>query len=66
MPSPSQIILKRLLPRRPHLKLVLMSATLNAAMFSGYFGACPMTEIEGRAFPVTAYHLEDALELTGG
>ena len=31
------IILKGLLGRRPGLKLVLMSATLNASMFSDYF-----------------------------
>ena len=31
------IILKRLLPFRPNLKIILMSATLNAAMFAGYF-----------------------------
>ena len=31
------IILRDLLPRRPDLKLILMSATLNADMFSSYF-----------------------------
>ena len=32
------IILRDVLPRRPDLKLILMSATLNAEMFSQYFG----------------------------
>ncbi len=32
------IILKGLLAKRPGLKLVLMSATLNAEMFSDFFG----------------------------
>ena len=32
------IILRDLLPRRPDLRLVLMSATINAELFSKYFG----------------------------
>ena len=43
------IILKDLLKRRPSLKLVLMSATLNAERFSEYFGGCPTVSIPGRA-----------------
>ena len=42
-----------------------MSATLNAALFAGYFGGCPVVEIPGRAHPVTALFLEDALQHTG-
>ena len=59
------IILKDLLARRPSLKLVLMSATLNAATFSTWFGGCPTVTIPGRAQPVQEYRLEDALEVTG-
>lgn len=59
------IILKRLLPWRPSLKVILMSATLNAPMFADYFGGCPVVSIPGRAHPVTAFYLEDALEQTG-
>lgn len=39
------IVLKDLLPRRPELKLVLMSATLNAELFSSYFGGAPIVHI---------------------
>ena len=42
------IILKDLLQRRRSLKLVLMSATLNAATFSTWFGGCPTVTIPGR------------------
>jgi len=42
------IILKDLLQRRKSLKLVLMSATLNAERFSSYFGGCPTVSIPGR------------------
>jgi ATP-dependent RNA helicase DHX36 len=59
------IILKDLLQRRKSLKLVLMSATLNADRFSSYFGGCPTVSIPGRAQPVKEYRLEDALQLTG-
>lgn len=38
------IILKGLLAKRPGLKLVLMSATLNADMFSDFFGGARQTE----------------------
>jgi ATP-dependent RNA helicase DHX36 len=58
------IILRDLLHRRPSLKLVLMSATLNAERFSEYFGGCPIVSIPGRAQPVQEYRLEDALEVT--
>jgi hypothetical protein len=44
------IVLKDLLPRRPELRLVLMSATLNAEMFSSYFGGAPMIHIPVRIF----------------
>lgn len=39
------IVLKELLPRRPELRLILMSATLNAELFSSYFGGAPMLHI---------------------
>ncbi|CAN0127721.1 unnamed protein product, partial [Discosporangium mesarthrocarpum] len=59
------IILKGLLAKRPTLKLILMSATLNAGMFSDFFGGAPVVEIPGRAHPVTPFFLEDVLERTG-
>ncbi|OMP10349.1 hypothetical protein COLO4_04583 [Corchorus olitorius] len=39
------IILKDLLPRRPELRLILMSATLDAELFSSYFGGAPLIHI---------------------
>lgn len=59
------IILRDLLSRRKSLKLILMSATLNAESFSQYFDSCPTVSIPGRAQPVQEYRLEDALEVTG-
>jgi len=39
------IILRDLLPRRPDLRLILMSATINADLFSKYFGNAPTIHI---------------------
>ncbi|GAB2218910.1 hypothetical protein Drorol1_Dr00002143, partial [Drosera rotundifolia] len=59
------IVLKDLLPRRQDLRLILMSATLNAELFSNFFGGAPMIHIPGFTYPVRAHFLEDVLELTG-
>ncbi|MGE5129151.1 MAG: ATP-dependent RNA helicase HrpA [Sphingomonadaceae bacterium] len=44
--------LKRLLPRRPDLKLVVTSATIDAARFAQHFGDAPVIEVSGRLYPV--------------
>lgn len=44
--------LERLLPRRPDLKLVITSATLDAERFSRHFGDCPVIEVSGRLHPI--------------
>ncbi|XP_057952642.1 DExH-box ATP-dependent RNA helicase DExH3 [Malania oleifera] len=59
------IVLKDLLPRRPELRLILMSATLNAELFSSYFGGAPMIHIPGFTYPVRSNFLENILEATG-
>eukprot|EP01025_Chloroclados_australasicus_P058518 TRINITY_DN7357_c0_g1_i12.p1 TRINITY_DN7357_c0_g1~~TRINITY_DN7357_c0_g1_i12.p1 ORF type:complete len:427 (-),score=79.89 TRINITY_DN7357_c0_g1_i12:85-1272(-) len=61
------ILLKEILPARPDLRVVLMSATLNAEAFQKYIGGdqCPRIEIPGRTFPVENYYLEDILDMTG-
>ncbi|GMN39573.1 hypothetical protein TIFTF001_008810 [Ficus carica] len=58
------IILRDLLPRRPDLRLILMSATINADLFSKYFGNAPTIHIPGFTHPVTELFLEDILEKT--
>ncbi len=44
--------------RRPDLKILVMSATLDAAPVADYLGGCPVLEAEGRAFPVEIRHLD--------
>ncbi|KAG4204569.1 hypothetical protein ERO13_A04G054700v2 [Gossypium hirsutum] len=58
------IILLDLLPRRPDLRLILMSATINADLFSKYFGNAPTIHIPGLTFPVAELFLEDVLQKT--
>ena len=41
-----------LLPRRPDLRVVITSATLDTGRFSAHFGDAPVIEVSGRAFPV--------------
>ncbi|KAF4629948.1 hypothetical protein G7Y89_g8191 [Cudoniella acicularis] len=45
-------LLKKTLKRRPDLKVIVTSATLDADKFSGYFNECPIFSIPGRTFPV--------------
>jgi len=44
--------LKNLLPRRPDLKLIITSATIDTQAFSAAFGGAPIIEVSGRMFPV--------------
>jgi len=50
--------------RRPELRIILMSATLDGDLLSRYFDGAPSLKVPGRTFPVTALFLEDALEIT--
>lgn len=59
------IVLKKLMLRRPDLKVVLMSATVDAERFSKYLDGAPVLNVPGRTFPVQVKYLEDAVELTG-
>eukprot|EP00054_Salpingoeca_dolichothecata_P024797 m.170207 g.170207 ORF g.170207 m.170207 type:complete len:907 (-) comp25143_c0_seq2:122-2842(-) len=56
------LMLKELLPYRPDLKLILMSATVNADQFCKYFDNCPRLNIPGFTHPVEQYFLEHILD----
>ncbi|GAB5606337.1 ATP-dependent RNA helicase HrpA [Sideroxyarcus sp. TK5] len=43
---------KQLLPRRPDLKLIITSATLDAERFSRHFSGAPVLQVSGRTYPV--------------
>lgn len=44
--------LKQLLPRRPDLKVIITSATIDPQRFSKHFFDAPIVEVSGRTFPV--------------
>ena len=62
------ILLRDVLTTRKELKVVLMSATLDAQLFENYFNTMSTVakiEIEGRTHPVEDYYLDDVIRLTG-
>ena len=44
--------IRQLLPRRPDLKLIVTSATIDTQRFSEHFGNAPIITVEGRTYPV--------------
>ncbi|ASG07414.1 ATP-dependent RNA helicase HrpA [Vibrio anguillarum] len=44
--------LKELLPRRPDLKVIITSATIDPERFSNHFSGAPIIEVSGRTYPV--------------
>jgi len=44
--------LRQLLPRRPDLKVIICSATIDTARFSTHFDRAPVIEVSGRTYPV--------------
>ena len=44
--------LKQLLPKRPDLKVIVTSATIDAERFSSHFNGAPVIEVSGRTYPV--------------
>ncbi|MDN3576153.1 ATP-dependent RNA helicase HrpA [Chitinimonas viridis] len=50
--------LKQLLPRRPDLKVIVTSATIDADRFSQHFDGAPVIEVSGRTYPVEVRYKE--------
>jgi ATP-dependent helicase HrpA len=52
--------LKKLLPKRPDLKVIITSATIDTQRFSKHFNNAPVIEVSGRTYPVEVrYHERD-------
>jgi ATP-dependent helicase HrpA len=47
---------KTLLPRRPDLRVIVSSATLETDRFAAFFGGAPVVQVSGRTFPVEVIH----------
>lgn len=55
--------LKRLLPKRPDLKLIVTSATIDTQAFSKHFNNAPIISVSGRTYPVDVqYQPQEDLE----
>ncbi len=50
--------LKQLLPRRPDLKVIITSATIDPQRFSRHFDDAPVIEVSGRMYPVEVRYRE--------
>jgi ATP-dependent helicase HrpA len=55
--------LKTLLPRRPDLKLIITSATIDLERFSKHFNDAPIIEVSGRTYPVDTWYRPLAAEV---
>ncbi len=57
-------VCRQLVQRRPELRVVVTSATIETARFAAYFGGAPVIDVEGRSYPVEVryrpLHEEDA------
>jgi ATP-dependent RNA helicase HrpA len=49
--------LKRILPQRPDLKVIVTSATIDLESFSRHFDGAPIIEVSGRTFPVETLYI---------
>lgn len=49
-------LLKQVVKRRPDLKIIIMSATLDAEKFQSYFNDAPLLAVPGRTHPVEIYY----------
>ncbi len=59
--------LKRLLPKRPDLKVIITSATIDVERFAAHFEGAPIIEVSGRTYPVTVqYQSPEKEEVAAG
>lgn len=49
-------VIKEILRQREDLKVIIMSATLDAGKFSKYFNDCPLVAIPGKTYPVEIFY----------
>jgi ATP-dependent helicase HrpA len=61
--------LRQLLPKRPDLKLIITSATIDPERFAQHFGTpgkpAPIIEVSGRTYPVDVHYLPPAMDEDG-
>lgn len=55
-------LLKRIQPRRPDLRIIVSSATLDAARFAEFFGGAPVISVPGRLYPIETLWMGESEE----
>eukprot|EP01064_Diplonema_japonicum_P011951 TRINITY_DN1940_c0_g7_i1.p1 TRINITY_DN1940_c0_g7~~TRINITY_DN1940_c0_g7_i1.p1 ORF type:complete len:668 (+),score=149.36 TRINITY_DN1940_c0_g7_i1:57-2060(+) len=55
-------LIKDLTRRRSDLKIIVMSATLNASTFSAFWGNCPVGYVQGRTYPVEIFYSAEPIK----
>ncbi len=55
--------IKRILPKRPDLKVIVSSATLETERFSAFFDGAPVIEVQGRTYPVDVLYEPPAKDI---
>ncbi|XP_071948324.1 ATP-dependent RNA helicase DHX30-like [Antedon mediterranea] len=59
------ILIKKFIQDNPNIHVVLMSASINASMFSEYFDNCPIITVPGFTYPVKEFFLPEIHKLIG-
>lgn len=54
--------IKRILPQRPDLKVIVTSATIDVEGFSKHFSDAPVIEVSGRTFPIETHYIDTGAE----
>lgn len=57
--------IKQLLPRRPDLRVIITSATIDTQAFAKHFGNAPVISVAGRSYPVTARYCPQEEDISG-
>jgi ATP-dependent helicase HrpA len=57
--------IKQLLPRRPDLKVIVTSATIDTRAFANHFGNAPIISVAGRSYPVAVRYCPPEDDLSG-
>lgn len=58
-------LVKEVVKFNPHIRVLLMSATIEAELFSNYFSRAPIIKVEGAVYPVSMQYLEDIQQMMG-
>lgn len=59
------LLMKELIATNDRIRLVIMSATINAELFQKYFDNCPLLAVPGFMYNVNTYFIDVSIEFYG-